>query len=306
MNSFHASAPLRIVLSVLSSAATFLVSTAACSADFQLSDSKHELYLEGEIEQGDYHRIMQVLLDLDALPRTISLNSPGGDIEEAIKIGKLLRRALFQSTISRFGQCDSACFILWVSAVRKFHASVRTDQNTTEWEGKIGLHRPYYGRSEYSQLTTGEAKNAYHKLDMSVRQYLSELKIPSDITERMFRTKSTDADYVSDAFLIDKLGTEAPFFEEWLIAKCGELTSEEKSDFALLIVATLLAANTEKQGNSLPEENPGQERFASMSAGYKKYLGDKAARVNTCRAKAETDETKKVLRELRREQSAGR
>lgn len=293
--------PHRILWLVLYVIALSFSCTTAYGADFRLSENKYVLFLNGEIKQGDYQKIRQILLKLDALPRTISLNSPGGDIEEAIRIGKLLRRALFQSTISEYGQCDSACFILWASAVRKFPATVWIDQNTKKWEGKLGLHRPYYGRSEYSQLTTVEARNAYQKLEASVREYLVDLKVPTDITESMFRTRSTDADYISDIALIDKLGQEAPYFEEWLIAKCGELPYQEDIDYKLLMAAELMRMS----GTPLADTSPGHKRIASMSESYKKYLNDKALKINTCRANAESDETKKVLRELLREKSAG-
>jgi hypothetical protein len=253
------------------------------------------LFLSGEIKTGDYQKIKRILLKRDVLPRTISLDSPGGDIEEAIRIGRFLRRALFQSTISEYGQCDSACFILWASAVRRFPAAVWLDHDTAKWEGQLGLHRPYFDRSRYAQLTPIDARNAYQELDTSVRDYLVELKVPTDIIERMFRTKSTDAEYIADVALIDKLGQEAPYFEEWLIAKCGELPYQEDIDHKIMEAAVLMQI----AGSPLAETSPGYKRIANMSEGYKKYLDDKVSKINTCRRNAESDETKKVLNELK-------
>jgi hypothetical protein len=271
--------------------------TNAYSADISFSENKYVLLLNGEIHKGDYQKIKQLVLTCDAMPRSIFLNSPGGDVEEAIKIGKLVRRGLFQSSIVRNGECNSACFIVWASAVRRFPAS---DGNGPE--GKLGLHRPFFDRDQYSGLNAADAKSAYQELETFVRAYLVEIKVPSDIIETMFKTKSTDAAFITDIDMIEKLGQQAPFFEEWLIAKCGELSYEEDSDYSLLMAADLM----QMKGTPLASTTLGSKRIESMSAGYRKYLNEKGSKISSCRHKSEADETKRILRELRSEKDKSR
>lgn len=270
------------------------------SAEISLSQNKYVLFLSGEIKQGDYQKITQLLYTLDAMPRSVAINSPGGDIQESIKIGTLIRSGLFQSYISKNGQCNSACFIIWASGVRRFPASAIAGSDG--FEGKLGLHRPFYERGHYSSLNPADAKNAYQELEVYVRAYLVELRIPSEIVDVMFRTKSTDTIFISDLDMIEKLGQEAPFFEEWLIAKCGELADEEDLDYKTLMAFELMGAG----GTPLARTAPGYERVESMSAGYKKYLWEKGLKIDTCRQKIESDETLKVLSSLRNNKDINR
>lgn len=289
----------RLRVSSLCAIAGLLFSnTNAYSAEILLSENKHVLFLNGEIKKGDYQTITQLFSTLDAMPRSVALNSPGGDIEESIKIGTLLRSGLFQSYISKHGQCNSSCFILWTSGVRRFPASAILGSDG--FEGKLGLHRPFYDRGQYSSLNPAEARSAYEELEAYVRAYLLGLKVPSEIVETMFRTKSTNTVFISDLDMIEKLGQEAPFFEEWLIAKCGELSYEEGFDYDLLMAASLMQA----VGTPLTGTTSGYRKIESMSAGYKKYLYEKGSKIDTCRQKVESDETLKVLSSLRENKNA--
>jgi hypothetical protein len=259
----------------------------ASAADIKFNGNIIEL--SGEIKKGDYDNYLNLILRNQSIPITVYLDSPGGDVSEAISIGKIMRKSLSQSIINKNGQCNSACFLLWASAVRRFPSQSAIDFNG--YIGKIGLHRPYYEHSAYSELSTTEAKEEYKKLEVYVKSYLNDLQIPSDIIETMFRMKSTDVYFITDTDLIAKIGQEAPFFEEWLIAKCGELTEKESIDAAIMTAASYMQI----KGDKIPKA---AATLASMSDGYKDYLRKKNVTINTCSMNAVKIEQKRVLNEL--------
>src|SRR5271167_2215859 len=54
-------------------------------------------YLNGQIRKGDYEEIAALLKDNHPRLGEFDLNSPGGDIDEAIKIGRLFRKYLIST-----------------------------------------------------------------------------------------------------------------------------------------------------------------------------------------------------------------
>nr|MBX2824784.1 hypothetical protein [Gammaproteobacteria bacterium] len=50
--------------------------------------------LKGEIEKGDLAKLKAAIATTGVLPKSVMLDSPGGDINEAINIGLFLRDAL--------------------------------------------------------------------------------------------------------------------------------------------------------------------------------------------------------------------
>jgi hypothetical protein len=58
------------------------------------------LYLEGEILPGDFEKLKNVIVNNDGA-RDIYLASPGGDLSEAMKIGRLIRSLKISTTAPR-------------------------------------------------------------------------------------------------------------------------------------------------------------------------------------------------------------
>lgn len=141
-----------------------------------------QLVIQGPIEAGDYERFVDYLARLVAggdLPDvqnpdvlwTVKLDSPGGDLGEAMRIGRVLRRAYATTDVSyRFAQrpdgvwdfqkggelvclagdgrlagcqqdiveaeCTGACLLMWLAGTER-HAN----------EGRLGLHGLAGGRT---------------------------------------------------------------------------------------------------------------------------------------------------------------
>ena len=65
----------------------FLVSLHSYGADMIFNSGVLEL--SGEIEKGDYDKFMELIIQRETIPITVYLDSSGGDVSEAIKIGNL-------------------------------------------------------------------------------------------------------------------------------------------------------------------------------------------------------------------------
>ena len=107
--------------------------------------------------------------------------------------------------------CASACFFVWAAG-------------SSRGGEEIYLHRPYFDPKVYSAFPEDTAA-VYAELTRSARAYLTDMDVPTPIIDRMFATKSTDGTRLTEKEL--ELLESAPYFEEFNIAKCGNLPAPD-------------------------------------------------------------------------------
>jgi hypothetical protein len=157
--------------------------------------------MRGEIRPGDYDKLIGFSINnnVNFLAYNFILESPGGDIAEALAIGRFLKSIYAQVVVGpQFGRCASACFIILASAVDR--ASIA---------GFIGIHRPYVEPERLRALTLAEAEREETNTLLDAEKYLHALKVPSAIVDEMFSKSSTDIHWLSDDEL-EQLGWRAP------------------------------------------------------------------------------------------------
>lgn len=154
------------------------------------SDAPRIIRIEGVISTDTFQRIQRELWgwkNRDPIPAglIVLLNSPGGNGEVAMQIGRILRQHNAQAFVT--GQCESACvFILAGGVVRA--------ANT----GSVGVHA---GRLTITSRDGGVIKeiDASQSLENSfkltsfnsmVNQYLSEMGIRNGLIDVMLSYKS--------------------------------------------------------------------------------------------------------------------
>jgi hypothetical protein len=142
------------------------------------------LVLRGEIVPGDYERLFEYAeknnIDLHAIQ--ITLGSPGGDVSEALKIGQLFKGIYADVAVGPVtGQCASACFILYASAVHR-----------TSAPGLVGIHRPYLSKQRFQTLSPSQAERLETSTLSAAEGYLHKLGVPSSIVDTMFENASTE------------------------------------------------------------------------------------------------------------------
>ncbi len=119
--------------------------------------------LRGEIATGDATRILPAL-DREA-PDRISLNSPGGSVEDALEIGRAIRAAGIATSIASGAICLSACPYLLAGGVER----------GVEEGGLVGVHQHYFGES--AVLPAFMAVEDVQRGQAEVMEYLVEMDV---------------------------------------------------------------------------------------------------------------------------------
>ncbi|HCE7672406.1 TPA: hypothetical protein NHQ68_006538, partial [Pseudomonas aeruginosa] len=126
-----------------------------------------------EIAPGDYETLLKGLRNNPGTysRKLLLLNSIGGSVPEAIRMGRLLRESGFDALVPSSSVCQGTCVYLLAAGKRK---TVR---------GYVGLHRPYnaHGDSLHSRSANGMRYDS--------AAYFREMDIPSTLVQAM---QSTD------------------------------------------------------------------------------------------------------------------
>lgn len=193
------------------------------------------IVIDGNIKSGDFNTLKRIYYDSkksNDVIMGVALNSTGGDVIEAMKIGNFIRAnsmmtispslafdCPFPTDSEELCKCFSSCFIVWAAGVKRNGYL-------------IGLHRPYFDKNFFADLNPTKAEEKYKEMSNLVKSYLQNMDIPNEIIEIMFEHSSDDL-YLLPINFYEKLRI-APFFEEWVLANCGALTADEKKEYQKL------------------------------------------------------------------------
>ncbi len=252
---------MRILLSIL--IIIFLFSFPVNAADIKISGNEPyvSIDLNGEIEKGDFRKMINVIKSYGSIPGDISVSSSGGDVLEAMQIGKFARKALLTFGASR--ECNSACIFICAGTTSRF----------VDPYGKFGLHRPYFEKAYFAGLSANEADKKYNELAQLVKDYLKDMEVPQVLIDRIFKTSSDSIDQISADTLASIVGHRLPSYDEWIIAKCGSLTDAEWRDLR----------NIDTGG---------------FSVGYKNYLTQKRDSIRGCEKRTAAAVRKEIFKSL--------
>ncbi len=215
------------------------------------ADTCSTALIKGTITSGDSAKFAQLLRKSHPFLSRVLLWSSGGSVEEAIKIGRLIRKGLLETEApTDFSQlagtaptppegwgslfdrnekvckgydchCASACFLIWTAGVERSGTS-------------LGLHRPTTASTSFANLPPDRASVLYRQLLSDTGKYLTEMEIPRRFIEIMMDTTSTDIRWLN----YDEADSvqEVPSIAEWIGATCGMMIKEQKDTHALLLV----------------------------------------------------------------------
>lgn len=262
-----------IALSVYLMALVFTTQPHAANVvGHQIDDDDYMLLILGPIEPGDLIKIKKVIRDR-GYPFTTNISSPGGDVEEALEIGRFFNNAFM--TVMAKDQCDSSCFLIWAGA---YHRTV---------DVKLGLHRPYFNPRAFAELSANDARKKYAALNETVDQYLVNMSVPRSLIDKMMATESIDIWYLPPQNVHQYISEYSPALKEWFIAKCGSLSAKERTE-TLAISALWIAENRPEHVDSSIQR---QARYAkSLTASYRKSLQKKASDIALCELEAKQKE----------------
>lgn len=207
--------PVAALLATIGISFLALMPNRAVAADIAI-DGQY-VRLSGTIEPGDTQKIIALIRESPSefAQRNWQLDSNGGDILEAMKIGDLVKNLYVSINVtnptdfSPKTRCASACFFIYVSAVSR-----------NAIDGSIGVHRPYFPPEVFANLSPAEAERKYAQLSKGVRDFLVDKGVPNAIIEEMFGLASNEIRWLS-ARELDAIGDSPAWFDQYLVSKCG-------------------------------------------------------------------------------------
>ncbi|SDI45037.1 COG3904 family protein [Pseudomonas panipatensis] len=124
-----------------------------------------------DIAPGDYQLLLEGLKKNPGkfASKVALLDSIGGSLAEAIKMGRLLREAGFDAWVPSNGVCQGTCVYLLAAG------------RTRQVRGYVGLHRPYFPNGD-SSLADAAGGSRY-----SPEAYFREMDIAPSLLEDMAR-----------------------------------------------------------------------------------------------------------------------
>jgi hypothetical protein len=257
--------------------------------------------LSGLIMRGDYDQVRRhakTIADKGS-QIIISLNSEGGDFEEALRIADLVRQLNAQTHVSGvltkdsntpFERCLSACFLIHAAGSIRHYSldNMRFDVTGNQilaQEPVIGIHRPFLNPQLNRSLSATQSRERYEAIEAATRKLMNQVSVSQDLVDVMFRTPSNDIHWIKSADFGKKIGQHQPYFQEWIKSKCGSLDSKEMNDLARVDAMRIARGNTGFQP-------------ADLSPGYVQYLSKKQLEVDRCSDAAVREHQRAVLRTL--------
>lgn len=146
-----------------------------------------ELIFNGEIKRGDTEKFNSNLIKFQAeRPKencnsrfNIILSSNGGDVDEALKIGKIIRDNEMVTLVPIGTSCLSSCVFLFSAGV------VRAAL------GRIGIHRPFFVELD-DKLSISQVRALREKRGNQLKQFLNEMDVSSEFFDLMMSVNPED------------------------------------------------------------------------------------------------------------------
>lgn len=189
-------------------------------ADVFFSEDAEQIRIaiDGQITPGDELRLAEAIKSANASfnrsPRLYfySLNSSGGDLATALKMGRLIRSSGYNLLVevAPRSACLSSCVLILAAG------------KTRGVSGKVGIHRPYF--VDDKATTSDSQKEQYRGLEASVRQFLSDVNIAPSLYDDMQRISPTKIKYLSVSEL-DRYGLnrDDPYADSAQIARIAAM-----------------------------------------------------------------------------------
>jgi hypothetical protein len=205
--------------------------------------------LEGSIAPGDFARFAGLVLTTPDV-NTVWLASPGGNLSEALRIGRMIRQLALEvrAPIDRNlplvrlrraenNTCSSACFFLYAAGVRR--------------QGMVlGIHKPSLPADEYFKLGLDGSAAAHRRIQEATAAYLDLMGVPAKYASLMLATDPSEMTWLAPEDVERDLTGIVAEYREQLHAGCrlqiARLTTDLQSDCASRALADLQAERRQR------------------------------------------------------------
>jgi hypothetical protein len=160
-------------LSVALGSIIAVASIAKAPADNRIDKKTAIVHITGTIWDRDAGRLHNLADELAKTTPQFMLDSIGGDILAAMRIGRLVRKLEGRTTVAARAKCHSACALIFIAGVERISV------------GEIGLHRPYLDTD--ADLLRDQLPMLYAR----VKDYVAEMGIGDGFVQKMMDTDSS-------------------------------------------------------------------------------------------------------------------
>lgn len=189
--------------------------------------------IEGNIESGDYEKLIDAVLQGGSDIDGVYIASRGGDAIVAMQMGQLIRALKFRTEvpenlpkiIPEFPQggafclphlpiaksnctCASACVLVYLSGVYRFG-------------DYLGIHRAFVNHEYLKNLSMEEAAEYSSRISTLLDSYLTKMGAPSSLLDEMSSIPSDEVKILDRKYVDKHLEGYAKEYQEWVVAKCG-------------------------------------------------------------------------------------
>ena len=178
----------------------------------KIVNNQYQLNINGEVIGGDYDRLITLIKSSPVIyvkSIFLALDSPGGSVDEAIKIANFVENSAMLVRVNEEAICASSCFYIYVSGQMRAGA------------GSIQIHRPFINNAAIKDMQVNEARKYQNESINKVRSFLMIKSVPSELIDKMMNLSSTES-YKLSVPELRSIGFSSIPFEEASIAKCGE------------------------------------------------------------------------------------
>jgi hypothetical protein len=147
------------------------------------SDNDRYILISGEFEFSD--RIEAFLTEVGAhQPSFVTFNSPGGNIDAAMRLGRMIRVLGLNTLQIRQLECSSACALAFIGGVQRYAAP-----------GSIGVHQSSF--SDTTGMNLDDAISRMQALTAVLIGYFKEMGIDPGLLEVALKYNASDIRYLS-------------------------------------------------------------------------------------------------------------
>lgn len=175
---------------------------------------------KGEIKIGDAAKLAKFITANRYEINSINLDSPGGNVNEAILMGELIKAARLDTWVQPGSVCASACFFIWINGANRsavIGEEVRNIKTGKYISSKIGLHRPYMA----SMTNDDNSLSNQSQLVKHVDAYLVSKGVPRRLIDLMMSRPSNDIYWITEEDYYE-IGESPIELEELYISKCND------------------------------------------------------------------------------------
>jgi len=193
----------QLLLSLIFSSSTFAAEFRVTSIDGGCLGTT--INLNGEIKRGDgatfanlFAQLKSKYLEIGCKKKLglsdlnfyadVQLSSKGGDVNEAMKIGNVIRENESTTTVLPENECLSSCVFILGSGVLRYPY------------GKVGIHKPYFAELK-ENITTTEIKKLRDENIKAIKDYLNFMDVSERIVDDMLSIEPSKIKILSDADL---------------------------------------------------------------------------------------------------------